>query len=56
MEKIENPKEFAEWLRDIAQHIEESSPLIKLVRTESKNSDNGDAIKLIELTFNTPRR
>jgi hypothetical protein len=52
MEKIENPKEFAEWLRDIADHIEEGSPLIKAVRTENKPSDSGEAVKVIEIVFN----
>lgn len=54
MQEIENLKEFAEWLRDIAQHIEEGSPLIKSVKTGIKPSDTGGAIKAIEIEFSAP--
>lgn len=54
MQEIENPKEFAEWLRDIAQHIEEGSQLIISVKTGIKPSDSGGAVKAIEIEFSTP--
>lgn len=56
MKDIENKQEFAEWLRDIAQHIEEESPLIKSVKTGNKASEAGGTVKAIEIEFNTPRR
>jgi hypothetical protein len=55
MLEVENPKEFAEWLRDIAQHIEEGSSLIKSVKTGMKDTGFGADIKVIEIEFNRPR-
>lgn len=54
MHEIENPKEFAEWLRNIAHHIEVSSPLINSVKTGIKPSESGGAIKAIEIEFSAP--
>lgn len=54
MKEVENPKEFAEWLRDVAQHLEEGSSLIKSVRTGIKSSDSGGTVKTIEIEFSTP--
>ncbi|MFZ4221332.1 hypothetical protein ACEV6Q_26320 [Enterobacter ludwigii] len=56
MEKVGNPKEFAEWLRDIARHIDENSPLIKSVSTGMKPDESGKTIKVIEIEFNRARR
>jgi hypothetical protein len=57
MKKVDDPQQFAEWLRDIAQHIEENSALIKSVSVGDKPSDDPDAaVKVIEVVFNRPRR
>lgn len=57
MKKIDDPQQFAEWLRDIAQHIEENSALINSVSIGDKPSDDPDlAVKVIEVIFNRPRR
>lgn len=57
MKKVDDPQQFAEWLRDIAQHIEENSVLIKSVSVGDKPSDDPDAaVKVIEVVFNRPRR
>lgn len=45
---------LAEWLRDIAQHIEEESPLIRDVSVDDALSDEGLARKIITVTFNAP--
>ncbi|WP_445153310.1 hypothetical protein [Enterobacter hormaechei] len=47
---------LAEWLRDIAQHIEEESPLIRDVSVDDALSDEGLARKIITITFNAPGR
>jgi hypothetical protein len=47
---------LAEWLRDIAQHIEEESPLIRDVSVDDALSDEGLAKKIITITFNAFRR
>jgi hypothetical protein len=47
---------LAEWLRDIAQHIEEESPLIRDVSVDDALSDEGLAKKIITITFNAPGR
>lgn len=47
---------LAEWLRDIAQHIEEKSPLIRDVSVDDALSDEGMARKIITITFNAPGR
>lgn len=44
-----NTKMLAEWLRDIARHIEEDSPLI---RDENALSGEGMARKVITTSFN----
>ena len=49
-------KTLAEWLRDIAQHIEEESPLIRDVSVDDALSDEGLAKKIITITFNAPGR
>lgn len=51
-----NREMLAEWLRDIAQHIEEESPLIRDVSVEDALSDEGLARKVITITFNAPGR
>ncbi|MGG2141521.1 hypothetical protein [Symbiopectobacterium sp. RP] len=47
---------LAEWLRDIAQHIEGESPLIRDVSVDDALSDEGLARKIITITFNAPSR
>lgn len=47
---------LAEWLRDIAQHIDEESPLIRDVSVDDALSDEGLARKIITITFNAPCR
>ncbi|EOX8980552.1 hypothetical protein ACPW6J_003692 [Enterobacter hormaechei] len=47
---------LAEWLRDIAQHIEEESPLIRDISVDDSLSDQGLARKIITITFNAPGR
>ncbi|EAT6619975.1 hypothetical protein E4Y45_07935 [Salmonella enterica] len=47
---------LAEWLRDIARHIEEESPLIRDVSVDDALSDEGLARKIITITFNAPGR
>lgn len=47
---------LAEWLRDIAQHIEEESPLIRDVSVGDALSDEGVARKIITITFNAQGR
>ncbi|SMG61885.1 hypothetical protein [Cedecea sp. NFIX57] len=47
---------LAEWLRDIAQHIEDESPLIRDVSVDDSLSDEGLARKIITITFNAPGR
>jgi len=47
---------LAEWLRDIAQHIEEESPLICDVSVDDALSDEGLDRKIITITFNAPGR
>lgn len=47
---------LAEWLRDIAQHIEEESPLIRDVSVDDTLSDEGLARKIITITFNAAGR
>ncbi|WP_191939656.1 hypothetical protein IFU37_023370 (plasmid) [Pantoea agglomerans] len=47
---------LAEWLRDIAQHIEEESPLIRDVSADDALSGEGLARKIITITFNVPGR
>lgn len=47
---------LAEWLRDIAQHIEEESPLIRDVSVDDAISEEGMARKIITITFNAPGR
>ncbi|WP_158784740.1 hypothetical protein [Pantoea sp. BAV 3049] len=47
---------MAEWLRHIAQHIEEESPLIRNVSVDDALSDKGLARKIITITFNAPGR
>lgn len=49
-------KMLAEWLRDIAQHIEEESPLIRDVGVDNAISEEGMARKIITITFNAPGR
>lgn len=49
-----NKKILAEWLRDIAHHIEEESPLIRDVRLDDAISDEGQARKIVTITFNAP--
>jgi hypothetical protein len=46
---------LAEWLQDIAQHIEEESPLIRDVSVDDALSDEGWP-KIITITFNAPGR
>lgn len=47
---------LAEWLRDIAQHIEDESPLIRDVSVDDALSDEGLTRKIITITFNVPGR
>ena len=47
---------LAEWLRDIAQHIEEESPLIRDVSVDDALSDEGLARQIITITFTAPGR
>lgn len=47
---------LAEWLRDIAQHIEEESPLIRDISMDDSLSDQGLARKIITITFNASGR
>ncbi|EGG4254022.1 hypothetical protein HIX57_004980 [Salmonella enterica] len=47
---------LAEWLRDIAQHIEEESSLIRDISVDDALSDEGMARKIITITFNAPGR
>lgn len=47
---------LAEWLRDIARHIEEESPLIRDVSVDDALSEEGLARKIITITFNAPGR
>lgn len=47
---------LADWLRDIARHIEEESPLIRDVAVDDALSDEGLARKVITITFNAPGR
>ncbi|MBS0907678.1 hypothetical protein JK229_21495 [Pantoea dispersa] len=51
-----NTKMLAEWLRDIARHIEEDSPLIRDVGVDDAVSEEGLARKIITITFNAPGR
>lgn len=52
---MDNKSQFAQWLRDIADHIEEGSPLIHDVETENEESD-GRPVKVIRITFNRPEQ
>ncbi|HHL2713213.1 TPA: hypothetical protein ACQ39K_004877 [Yersinia enterocolitica] len=45
---------IANWLRDIARHIEEESPLIRDVTLDDARSDEGLVRKIITITFNAP--
>ncbi|HDL7643723.1 TPA: hypothetical protein PXO92_000227 [Yersinia enterocolitica] len=45
---------LANWLRDIACHIEEESPLIRDVTLDDALSDEGLFRKIITITFNAP--
>lgn len=45
---------LADWLRDIARHIEEESPLIRDVAIDDVLSDEGLPKKIITITFNAP--
>lgn len=47
---------LAGWLRDIAQHIEEESPLIRDVSVDDALSDEGLARKIITIMFNASGR
>lgn len=47
-------KMLADWLRDIASHIEEESPLIRDVSVDDALSGEGLARKVITITFNAP--
>ena len=47
-------KILADWLRDLARHIEEESPIIRDVSVDDALSDEGLARKVITITFNTP--
>jgi hypothetical protein len=49
-------KILADWLRDIARHIEEESPLIRDVSVDDALSDEGLARKVITITFSAPGR
>ncbi len=49
-------KMLAEWLRDIAQHTEEESPLIRDVSVDDAISEEGLVRKIITITFNAPGR
>lgn len=47
---------LADWLRDIARHIEEESPLIRDVSVDDALSEEGLARKVITITFNAAGR
>lgn len=47
---------LADWLRDIARHIEEESPLIRDVSVDDALSEEGLTRKIITVTFNAPGR
>lgn len=49
-------KTLAECLRDIAQQIEEESPLIRDISVDDALSEEGLARKIITITFNAPGR
>lgn len=49
-------KMLADWLRDIARHIEDDSPLIKDIGVDNAISEEGMAKKIITITFNMPGR
>ncbi|SAQ61347.1 Uncharacterised protein [Klebsiella michiganensis] len=51
-QKDMDKKTLAEWLRDIAHHIEEESPLIRDVRLDDAISEEGLARKIVTITFN----
>ena len=53
-QKDMDKKTLAEWLRDIAHHIEEESPLIRDVRLDDAISEEGLARKIVTITFNAP--
>ncbi|WP_238939077.1 hypothetical protein [Mixta mediterraneensis] len=45
---------LAEWLRDIAQHIEEESPLIRDVSVDDALSDEGLARNHVQCAWSRP--
>ena len=45
---------LAEWLRDIAQHIEEESPLIRDVSVDDALSDEGMARNHVQCAWSRP--
>jgi hypothetical protein len=49
-----NKETLADWLRDIAGHIEAESPLIRDIRVDDTRSDEGMVQKVITITFNAP--
>lgn len=49
-------KSMAEWLRNIADHLEELSPLIRNIEMENDSSPEGNAVTHIHVTFNYPSR
>lgn len=49
-------KILADWLRDVARHIEEESPIIRDVSVDDALSEEGLARKIITITFNAPGR
>lgn len=51
-----NKKILADWLRDVARHIEEESPIIRDVSVDDALSDEGLTRKVITITFNAPGR
>ncbi|MCT4709132.1 hypothetical protein MUA04_02820 [Enterobacteriaceae bacterium H11S18] len=48
--------QLAEWLHDIASHIEAESPLIRTVTLDDEVSETGETVRVVRITFNRPAR
>lgn len=48
--------QLADWLHDVASHIEAESPLIRTVTLDDDVSETGEAVKVVRITFNSPAR
>jgi len=48
--------QLADWLHDVAIHIQEESPLIRTVTLDDEVSETGEAVRVVRITFNRPAR